>query len=65
MKGRLEFKEYIDAKGVYFVKNQKNITLGDIEFDEDWKCWVFEPSTSMKFSADCMDEISNYIKNLN
>ena len=65
MKGRLEFKEYIDAKNVYFVKNKENETLGDIEYYKDWKCWVFQPAISMIFSADCMKEIIDYMKNLN
>ena len=62
--GRLKFKKYLDDDNVIAVRNKSMEQLGDINFDKDWNCWVYNPEISIVLSADCMDEISNYMKGL-
>ena len=79
-KGRLTIKQYTDAtltrpigrsgsfgteKDImYYVKNKDNEDLGDIGYYKDWKCWIFEPEISIIFSADCLQEIVDFIKEI-
>lgn len=65
---RLAFED-VDKDGEEFnVFNKKREYLGWIQHDEDWKCWVFTPSEVddivPQFSYDCLQEITNFMKNL-
>ena len=63
-KSRLTITKYQDDTNTYYVKNKENVDLGDIGYYKDWKCWVFEPDIAIIFSADCLQEIVDFIKKL-
>jgi len=61
MKNRLELKQYLDDKTVYYVQNKKREKLGDIYFYKDWKKWIFESEIGIIFSDDCLLEIAGFV----
>ena len=65
MKNRLELKQYLDDKTVYYVQNKKREKLGDIYFYNDWKKWVFESEIGIIFSDDCLLEIAGFVTTKN
>jgi hypothetical protein len=39
--------------------------LGGVKWDYGWKQFVFLPMDNTEFSADCLDDISHFMKQLN
>ena len=64
---RLKFED-VDKDGYEFNVYHKKEYLGWIQYDEDWKCWVFTPSevndVVPQFSWDCLQEIVNFMKRI-
>jgi len=65
MNKRINFKRYIDRPDIIKVLNEKKEHLGDIEYNHGWECYVFQPEIAIEFSYDCLQEIIDYMKNLN
>jgi uncharacterized protein (DUF2147 family) len=43
---------------------RKKELLGYIKYDEDWKCYVFEPDRDTKFNWSCQLDIMEYTHKL-
>lgn len=39
--------------------------LGRCAFYRPWKQWVFQPQPSTEFSADCLEDIAHFLRQLN
>ena len=47
------------------IYNEKKELLGEILYDSKWEQFVFcAESKEIKLASDCLDQISNYCKNL-
>jgi len=59
---RLEFEEY--GTQIRVLNRKRKIALGYIEFHKPWKMFIFEPLLGTIYSAGCMQEIVDYMKEL-
>ena len=51
---------------VWTIHNKRaDSLLGHLERDKSWRQWVFWPSPSCVFSADCLAEITAFLGRLN
>ncbi|OGM01687.1 hypothetical protein A3K72_00705 [Candidatus Woesearchaeota archaeon RBG_13_36_6] len=56
--------EYLERNNTYKITNRKKEYLGYLKYYKSWKCWIFVPMYDCIFSADCMQEIIDYTKEL-
>lgn len=53
------------ADGVWQVVNKRHgDLLGGVEYYAPWRCYVFQPSDDAAFSADCLQDIANFLATL-
>jgi len=54
------------TKIFHVVSSYDKTFLGKISWYNSWRAYVFEPTTTTKiiFSMECLDELSDFIKNL-
>jgi len=63
--GRFMYAEKgLDAWAIRSTKRGNDL-LGSIDYYETWRQYVFTGSRYCCFSADCLDEISAFLKRLN
>lgn len=62
-KAFLKFEKEEDVD-IYKVTNRKTEYLGDIEFDKNWKKWVFQPEDCTQHDAECLFEIVQFLREL-
>lgn len=67
MKTKYKYIHFREFPGYWSCKNNKSkVTLGIVEYYRPWKQWCYIPfSTSVVFSADCLDDISHFLGQLN
>lgn len=57
---------YIEPDGDddFVIKNKRtDDELGKIYYSHDWKRWVMEPEIYTMFDSECLDAISQFMKN--
>jgi hypothetical protein len=59
-KKKLEFVKLDGWWGVY----NGEIELGDIIYDDDWKCLIFEPKEDTIFCKDCLKQIYKFMEEI-
>jgi len=59
---RLKFEHQLGD--MYKITNKKGEYIGYLDFYKPWKCWVLKPMYNCIFSADCMQEIVDYMNKL-
>jgi hypothetical protein len=57
---KLKFEPNMDGTKM-FVRNEKNIGLGEIYFNKSWKCYVWEQYRNIIMSYDCLLQIENQL----
>lgn len=58
----IEKKERTSVWGCY--KNAGSTLMGVVRWEDAWRQYCFYPEPDIVFSADCMEEVSWFIKNL-
>lgn len=54
-----------DKTGERYFVYCRGENLGGIYFFDKWKEWVWEQSEDVIMSADCLEEVINFLKSLN
>jgi hypothetical protein len=49
----------------WHVYNRRNDTLGGIYWWPHWRQYIFEPASCIVLSADCLEEITDFVTQLN
>ena len=67
MKTKYKFIHFVEFKdGLWLCKNNKsNDELGYLEFYSRWKQWTFRATAMAVFNSTCLDDISDFLKQLN
>ena len=47
------------------LNNRYGDPLGHVEYETHWHTHIFKPAHGTVFSADCLDDISKFMKQLN
>ena len=40
------------------VLTKKGVRLGDFDYEEKWKCWVFRPLSRTQYSSGCLRDLA-------
>lgn len=56
--------KFIDEGEHYGVYNRKKEFLGQVSFDDEWKCWIWMQNETIGMSWDCLQEVINFMKEL-
>ena len=55
-----------ESDGHYLVRaKRKGDPLGEVYWHTRWKTWVFEPLDDSYWSADCLEAVVQFLKELN
>ena len=52
------------SEGIFNVNTKRDEKIGMIQYDANWKCWIYLPMADTQYSADCLKDISNFLKRL-
>lgn len=62
---KLTFEKTCDFNNSYFIVwNKKLERLGSIEFDKDWRCWIWYQENMIKMSSECLQQVIDKLKEL-
>ena len=67
MKTQYKYINFNEAIGwdIWECRNNKtNHCLGEIQYSDQWKCFVFISESNCQFSSDCLADIIDFMKQL-
>ena len=61
----IHFGEDQSDGGCACFNNRSNKKLGDLDYYEQWKQWVFMPEMNTVYNVECLLDIADFLKQLN